>query len=93
MVETVKTLREAGIHVVMVTGDRLETAKAIATDAGIMADGDVAITHDELDAMDDITLKQNINKIKVVSRALPMDKKRLVNVLQAENGVAGMTGR
>ena len=93
MVETVKTLREAGIHVVMVTGDRLETAKAIATDAGIMSAGDMAITHDELDAMDDITLKQNINKIKVVSRALPMDKKRLVNVLQAENGVAGMTGR
>ena len=92
MVETVKSLREAGIHVVMVTGDRLETAKAIASDAGIMTDEDMAITHDELDAMDDNTLKQNINKIKVVSRALPMDKKRLVNVLQTESGVAGMTG-
>lgn len=91
--QTVSTINKAGIQVVMVTGDRLETAKAIASEAGIIKyPRDIAITHDELEAMSDEEIKEKISNIKVVARALPMDKKRLVNIAQEMSLVCGMTG-
>lgn len=92
MKDTVATLNNAGVQVVMVTGDRIETAKAISKEVGILKEGDLAITHDELEAMSDEELKQKLNKIKVVSRALPLDKKRLVDISHSLNNVGGMTG-
>ena len=90
--ETVNTMNRAGVQVVMVTGDRKETAVAIAKEAGIYTDGDLVLTHDELDALSDDELKEQLPKLKVVSRALPMDKKRLVQAAQDLDMVAGMTG-
>ena len=92
--ETVATMNHAGVQVVMVTGDRKETAVAIAKEAGIIkSDDDIALTHDELDTMSDEELKEALPKLRVVSRALPLDKKRLVNLAQNLDMIAGMTGR
>lgn len=92
-IETVKTLNKAGIQVVMVTGDAETTAIAIAKEAGIYAnEDDIVLTHDELEAMSDEELKEKIPHLKVVSRAKPLDKKRLVTVAQNMDYVCGMTG-
>ena len=91
--ETVRVMNEAGVTVVMVTGDRKETAVAIAKEAGIYnSDSDVVLTHDELAALSDEEVKELIPRLKVVSRALPLDKKRLVNLAQELDLVTGMTG-
>lgn len=92
--KTVSVLNKAGVQVVMVTGDRKETAVAIAKEAGIIKDEtkDVVLTHDELEALSDKELKDIIPNLKVVSRALPLDKKRLVNIAQELELVVGMTG-
>lgn len=91
--KTVETLNSAGIRVVMVTGDRKETAMAIATESGIIqSEDDIILTHDELDSLSDDELKEILPKIRVVARALPLDKKRLVSVSQELGEVVGMTG-
>ena len=90
--QTVETMNRAGVQVVMVTGDRKETAVAIAKEAGITGENDLVLTHDELSALSDQELKQQLPHLKVVSRALPMDKKRLIEVAQELDMVAGMTG-
>lgn len=91
--QTVETMNCAGVQVVMVTGDRKETAVAIAKEAGIVTgENDLVLTHDELTALSDQELKQKLPFLKVVSRALPMDKKRLIEAAQDLDMVAGMTG-
>ena len=91
--QTVETMNRAGVQVVMVTGDRKETAVAIAKEAGIVTgQNDLVLTHDELSALSDQELKQQLPHLKVVSRALPMDKKRLIEATQDLDMVAGMTG-
>lgn len=91
--ETVRVMNEAGVTVVMVTGDRKETAVAIAKEAGIYkSTDDVVLTHDELASLSDEEVKTLLPRLKVVSRALPLDKKRLVNLAQEIDLVAGMTG-
>ena len=91
--QTVETMNCAGVQVVMVTGDRKETAVAIAKEAGIVTgENDLVLTHDELSALSDQELKQQLPHLKVVSRALPMDKKRLIEAAQDLDMVAGMTG-
>ena len=91
--ETVRVMNEAGVTVVMVTGDRKETAVAIAKEAGIYkSTDDVVLTHDELASLSDEEVKSLLPRLKVVSRALPLDKKRLVNLAQEIDLVAGMTG-
>ncbi len=92
-VETVEVLNSAGIQVVMVTGDAEETAAAIAKEAGILkTDKDLVLTHDELEAMSDEELKKALPDLRVVSRAKPLDKKRLVTLSQSLDNVCGMTG-
>lgn len=93
-VETVEVLNRAGIQVVMVTGDAEETAVAIAREAGILKDEntDVVLTHDELEEMSDEELKKKLPNLRVVSRAKPLDKKRLVTMAQQLDDVCGMTG-
>ncbi|SEK66044.1 calcium-translocating P-type ATPase, PMCA-type [Ruminococcus albus] len=91
--EAIKEVKEAGIQVVMITGDRLETAKAIAKDAGlIQSDDEVALSSAELNKMSDEELKAIIPKIRVIARALPTDKSRMVRLCQEMNLVVGMTG-
>lgn len=93
-IDTVKILNNAGIQVVMVTGDAEETAVAIAKEAGILKDEntDVVLTHEELENISDDDLKQKLPYLRVVSRAKPLDKKRLVSVAQQLDNVCGMTG-
>ncbi|MDR0374597.1 MAG: calcium-translocating P-type ATPase, PMCA-type [Treponema sp.] len=85
--------RRAGVQVVMITGDRKETAVAIAKEAGLVNnESDIALTSDELAALSDEEVKADITSIKVVARALPSDKSRLVKLAQELNYVVGMTG-
>lgn len=92
-VETVHILHNGGIQVVMVTGDAEDTAIAIAKEAKIIEnDTDIVLTHDELAAMSDAELKEKLPNLRVVSRAKPLDKKRLVSVAQSLENVVGMTG-
>lgn len=90
---SVARLRGAGIHVVMVTGDNIETAESIAWESGILGGGvDIAITSDELARLGDVKLRELLPRIGVVARALPSDKSRLVRVAQEAELVVGMTG-
>lgn len=92
-IDAIKEVQDAGIQVVMVTGDRKETAAAIAREAGLLVrDEDIALTSAELAAMTDEELKKTMPNLRVVSRALPTDKSRLVRVAQELNYVVGMTG-
>lgn len=93
-VETVEILEKAGIQVVMVTGDAEETAVAIAKEAGILKDEkkEVVLTHEQLESISDKELKKILPDLRVVSRAKPLDKKRLVSVSQQLDNVCGMTG-
>ena len=86
-------VQNAGIQVVMITGDRLETAKAIAKDTGLLkTDTDIALSSAELNSMTDDELKKIIPDIRVIARALPTDKSRMVRLCQEMNLVVGMTG-
>lgn len=92
-IDSIKEVQEAGIQVVMVTGDRKETAVAIAKEAGLLKSSeDVALTSAEMAEKSDEELKRIIPHLRVVSRALPTDKSRLVRLAQELNLVVGMTG-
>lgn len=89
----IKEVQDAGVQVVMVTGDRKETAVAIAKEAGILTSPeDIALTSAELAEYSDDQIKEIIPRLKVVSRALPTDKSRLVRIAQSLDKVVGMTG-
>lgn len=94
--ESVTAIREvkgAGVQVVMITGDRRETAVAIAKDAGLLEkESDIVLTSDELAQLSDDEIKQKLPDIRVIARALPSDKSRLVRLAQELDLVAGMTG-
>ena len=92
-VDAIREVRNAGIQVVMVTGDRKETACAIAREAGLLtSESDVALTSAEMAEKSDGELKAILPHLRVVSRALPTDKSRLVRLAQELNLVVGMTG-
>ena len=92
-IEAIKEVQNAGIQVVMVTGDRKETACAIAKEAGLLRENtDVALTSAELAEKTDEELKAIMPNLRVVSRALPTDKSRLVRCAQELDYVVGMTG-
>lgn len=91
-VEAIDKVQKAGIQVVMITGDRKETAMAIAKDAGLLHTGEVALASDELNKMSDDEVKGMLSKIRVIARALPTDKSRMVRLCQEMNLVTGMTG-
>ena len=92
-IEAIKEVQDAGIQVVMITGDRLNTASAIATEAGLIKNiRDLAITSDALSNMSDEEVRDILPQLRVVARALPSDKSRLVRIAQSMNLVVGMTG-
>ncbi|MCI9124616.1 MAG: calcium-translocating P-type ATPase, PMCA-type [Eubacterium sp.] len=91
--EAIGEVQAAGIQVVMITGDRLETAIAIAKDSGLIkSDADRAISSAQLNEMSDDEVKKIIPHIRVIARALPTDKSRMVRLCQEMNLVVGMTG-
>ena len=92
-VGAIAQVRRAGVQVVMITGDRKDTAMAIAREAGLLErDSDLVLTSDELAQLSDDELKTKLADIRVVARALPSDKSRFVRVAQELNLVVGMTG-
>lgn len=92
-IDAITEVQNAGIQVVMVTGDRKETAVAIAKEAGLLqSNDDVALTSAEMAEKSDEELKKILPHLRVVSRALPTDKSRLVRIAQELDLVVGMTG-
>jgi calcium-translocating P-type ATPase len=91
---SVREVTRAGIQIVMVTGDGRETATSIAEECGILNKkaGHLVITSEDLHRMTDEEIKAILPKIRVISRALPQDKTRLVRLSQEMNLVVGMTG-
>lgn len=91
--DAIREVQKAGIQVVMITGDRLETAIAIAKDAGLLKEpSDRALSSAQLNSMSDEDVKKILPHIRVIARALPTDKSRMVRLCQEMNLVVGMTG-
>ena len=88
----VATCRKAGIKPVMITGDHVVTASAIAKELGIMEQGDLAITGAQLDAMTDSELDDQVQNISVYARVSPENKIRIVKAWQRRGQVVSMTG-
>lgn len=92
-VSGIKSVSEAGIQTVMITGDNKLTATSIAKEIGLISsEEDIILTSEELNKMSDAQVKKIIPKLKVVARSLPEDKKRLVILSQELGLVTGMTG-
>ena len=90
---SVSELDDAGVQVVMITGDNRDTAQRIAKDCGILSPRrNLILTSEELQRMDDAELARSLPSLAVLSRALPTDKSRLVRVAQDMDLVVGMTG-
>lgn len=90
--EAVKIAHKAGIQVIEITGDCMETAKAVAMEAGIYKPGDLAVTNDEFESMSDVKVKEIIPQLRVISRCSPNTKLRLVTLAQEIGMSVAMTG-
>lgn len=88
----VRTLQDAGVQVVMLTGDSRETARAVASACGILREGSVVLSGEELADLSDGELQALLPRLAVVARALPADKSRLVRLCGRAGLVSGMTG-
>lgn len=90
--EAIERCHRAGIRVMMITGDHLTTAKAIATDLGILKPGHIALTGEETEKMTDEEYEEAILKCDVFARSTPRDKIRIVGILQKHGEIVAMTG-
>ncbi|RDY29342.1 cation-translocating P-type ATPase [Romboutsia weinsteinii] len=90
--DAVREAKESGIKTVMITGDHKTTAAAIAKDIGIMVDGDLALTGQELDALSEEELDDKLENISVYARVSPENKIRIVKAWQRKGKVTAMTG-
>ena len=92
-IEGLKLVKNAGIRTVMITGDNKETAISIGKEVGLLQDNnDLVLTSKELAEKSDEELKSVLHNIKIIARALPQDKSRLVKISQEMGLVVGMTG-
>ena len=91
--DVIKTLNKSDVQVMMITGDNLDTARAIAIDCGIINNkSDIAITAAEFDKLPDDDAKKSLSKIKVIARATPGTKLRVVQLAQSMKKCIGMCG-
>lgn len=90
--DAVKTCKQAGITAIMITGDHLDTAKAIAKEIGILGPKDLCITGKELDEMSDKEFAEKLEKFKVFARVSPENKVRIVNEYRKKGKIVAMTG-
>ena len=92
--EGIRLIKKAGIQTVMITGDNKETAISIAKEVGIIDNNtnDIILSSEELASLTDEEVTKILPSLKVVSRAMPSDKSRLVNIAKKSNLVVGMTG-
>ncbi|NLK62710.1 MAG: calcium-translocating P-type ATPase, PMCA-type [Fusobacteria bacterium] len=92
-ISAINEVKNSGIQVVMITGDRKDTAIAIASESGLLTDDtNIVLTSDELQKLTDDEIKEILPNIRVIARALPSDKSRLVNIGKELGLVIGMTG-
>ena len=92
VVDAIAECREAGIRPIMITGDHIDTAVAIAKELGILTDGDEAVTGAELSAMSDEEFEKRFKDISVYARVQPEHKTRIVNAWRKAGYVTAMTG-
>jgi len=90
--EAIQQCDTAGIRVMMITGDHPMTAKAIARQINLLRDGDIILTGSELDDISDVELERQIDNIRIIARALPIQKTRIVDALQKKGHIVAMTG-
>ena len=91
--EAVQIIHNAGIHFIMITGDSKDTALSIGKEIGLIkSNNDLILTSNDINKMTDDEIKSIFPKIKIIARALPTDKSRLVKIGQSLNEVIGMTG-
>ena len=88
----ISTCYEAGIKVIMITGDHKLTAKSIAKELGIYKKGDLVIDGEELSKMSDLKLRNTIENVSVFARVTPKDKLRIVDALKKNKEIVAMTG-
>ncbi len=88
----IKLIKNAGIQIVMITGDNVNTAISIGKELDIYKDGDIYLTHEELEKKTDEEIKEILPNLRIVARVLPSDKTRLVKIAQSIDLVVGMTG-
>ena len=93
VIEGIELVKAAGIQTIMITGDNKETAYSVANEIGLIDNkDDLILTHDKIDMMSDKDIMEIFNKIKVIARAMPQDKSRLVDIAKKMDLVVGMTG-
>jgi Ca2+-transporting ATPase len=91
--DAVAQCREAGIEVKMITGDNVETARAIGSEIGLLDRSDaLVLTSQEFNALSDAELKERIPRLRILARARPLDKFRMVKLLQERGEVVAVTG-
>ena len=91
-IEGIELVKKANIQIVMITGDNKDTAIGIAKELRLLEEKDIVLTSDELKEKTDAEIKQILPKLRIVARALPQDKSRLVKISRELNLVVGMTG-
>ena len=90
--EGLKSIDEAGINLIMITGDAYDTGVAIAKELNMLKNDSITMTSDEFNRMTSDEIKTILPKLKIIARAKPTDKSRLVKIVQELNLVVGMTG-
>jgi len=91
--EGLKMVESAGIQTIMITGDDKLTATSIGKEIGLLkSKNDIILTSEELNKLNDAEISKKLKNIKIIARALPTDKSRLVRICQKNNLVVGMTG-
>jgi len=90
--ESVALCERAGIKVVMITGDHAITAKSIGEQIGLFKEGDLLLTGNDIDALSVEELVSKIDKVRIIARALPIQKVKIVDALQKVGHIVAMTG-
>ncbi|MDQ3014741.1 MAG: HAD-IC family P-type ATPase [bacterium] len=90
--QAVADAQAAGVRVVMITGDHVETAKAIAAQAHIYKEGDAVITGQDLITMDDKALLQKLSTVSIFARVTPQHKLRIIELFRKQKKIVAMTG-
>jgi P-type Ca2+ transporter type 2C len=90
--DSIKQCKEAGISVMIITGDHAITTKAIAKEIGLFEEKDMIMTGEDIENMSDSELEKKIDNIRIIARALPIQKSRIVDILQKKGHIVAMTG-
>lgn len=90
--KAIQDCKDAGIKVMVITGDHNITAQAVAEKIGLFKKGDIVLTGNDIDSMTDKQLENKIEDIRIIARALPIQKSRIVDALQKKGHIVAMTG-